>query len=394
MTDISEAEIARFRADTPACGDLIHFNNAGASLSPRPVYEAVAAHLAREQRLGGYEAEADAAEAIGAMYASLARLLRVDPGGIAYVENATRAWDMAFYALPLAEGDRILTHASEYASNYLAFLHLARRRGVEIDIAPSDASGQLDIEALPEAITPRTRLIAITHVPTQGGLVHPAAEVGRIAREHGLIYLLDACQSVGQLDVDVSNIGCHILSGTGRKFLRGPRGTGFLYVSNEVIGTMDPPFIDLHAATWTAEGEFELAPGARRFENWESYVAGRIGLGAAADYALAVGMDRIEARVTALAATLREKVRELGAAVHDLGVRRSGIVTFSLAGVEAEALVAALRRERCNVSVSWPSSARLDLGRRGLPPLARASVHYFNTEDEIERFCAMVGGLA
>ncbi len=157
---------------------------------------------------------------------------------------------------------------------------------------------------------------------------------------------------------------------------------------------MDPPFIDLHAATWTAEGEFELAPGARRFENWESYVAGRIGLGAAADYALAVGMDRIEARVTALAATLREKVRELGAAVHDLGVRRSGIVTFSLAGVEAEALVAALRRERCNVSVSWPSSARLDLGRRGLPPLARASVHYFNTEDEIERFCAMVGGLA
>lgn len=388
---LSNQRLAQLRAETPACDRLIHFNNAGASLMPDPVYDAVTGHLALERAIGGYEAAERAATAIDGLYAALAGLLRVRPHEIAYVENATRAWDMAFYALPLKDGDRIVTHASEYASNYLAFLQQARRRGLAIDVVPSDRSGQVDVDALRRMIGPRTRLLAITHVPTQGGLVNPAAEIGAVAREHGLIYLLDACQSVGQIDLDVPAIGCHILSGTGRKFLRGPRGTGFLYVSDEIVADLDPPFIDLHAATWTGDASYVLADGARRFENWESFVAGRVGLAAAVDYATGIGVAAIEQRVRLLAERLRDRLAGVdGVAVHDQGTRRCGIVTFTKAGEEPDRLAGRLRAAGANISVSTRPYARLDLGPRGLPALARASVHYYNTDAEIERFCALV----
>lgn len=388
---ISDSRLAALREETPGCEKRIHFNNAGASLTPHPVHAAVTRHLALECEIGGYEAEDRENEKLAGLYTSFARLLRVKASEIAYVENATRAWDMAFYALPLKPGDRIVTHASEYASNYLAFLHQARRRGLEIDVAPSDPSGQIDVEGLEALISERTRLIAITHVPTQGGLINPAEAVGAIARKHGVWYLLDACQSIGQLDVDLPKIGCHIATGTGRKFLRGPRGTGFLYVSDEIVDELDPPFIDLHAATWTSENDFELAAGARRFENWESYVAGRIGLAAAVDYALSIGLPQIEARTLDLGRRLRERLDTIPSVrVHDQGERRCGIVTFDKASVRAPDLAAALNARGCNISVAWASSARLDLGRRGLSALGRASVHYFNTEEEIERFCGHV----
>ena len=381
-------DIARLRADTPACEKLIHFNNAGSSLMPQPVYQAVLDHLALEQSIGGYDAEAAADPALEDLYDAFAAMLNCDRSEIAYVENATRAWDMAFYSLPLKEGDRILTVEAEYVSNFLAYLHQACRRGLEIDIAPCDPSGQVDLDALERLIGPKTRLIAVTHIPTQGGLVNPAEEIGKIARRHGITYLLDACQSVGQMPLDVQKLGCDLLSGTGRKFLRGPRATGFLYVSKAIIDRLDPPFIDLHAATWTDARTYELRPDARRFENWESYVAGRVGLRAAVRYALNLGLEPIRARVTMLADRLRASLAELpGVKVQDLGRVRSGIVTFTNEGEQPREIQARLRAANIGVSVSSKSSAQLDFGRRGLTQVVRASVHYFNTEDEIETFC-------
>jgi selenocysteine lyase/cysteine desulfurase len=385
-------DVERARADTPGCENVAHFNNAGAALPPRPVLDAVLEHLNREAEIGGYEAEAERADRIEHTYDALARLLGCDRDEVAVVENATRAWDMAFYSFRFEPGDRILTARAEYASNYIALSQVAERSGATIDVIPDDEYGQVDTHELERMLGDgRVKLVSLVYVPSQGGLVNPAAEVGRLTRAAGVPLLLDACQAVGQMPLDVGALGCDVLTATGRKFLRGPRGTGFMYVRRELADRLEPPLLDLHAAEWLPDGDYVIRPGARRFENWEAYVAGKIGLGVAADYALSIGLEAIRDRVYGLAAELREQLGALPRmTVQDLGREKCGIVTFSVAGTSATDVAAALRREGINVSVMPASYARLDLGPRGLDEIVRASVHYYNTSDEIERLIRAV----
>lgn len=387
-------DLRRARQETPGSRSVLHFDNAGASLMPQPVLDATIAHLRLEAEVGGYTAAERAGPEIERVYDAAAALLNCRRDEIAVVENATRAWDMAFYGLPLAPGDRILTARAEYASNYIAYLQVAAKTGAIIEPIANDAHGQISVDALGAAIDDRVKLISITHVPTNGGLVNPAAEVGRVARDAGIPFLLDACQSVGQMPVDVEAIGCDMLSATGRKYLRGPRGTGFLYVRRAMLERLEPPFLDLHAATWVAQDRYEMRDDARRFENWEGNVAGKLGLGVAIDYALNWGLQAIRDRIYTLADELRARLTEIpGVTVHDIGVERCGIVTFRVAGIGVADVAAALDARGINVSTSSAASTRLDMETRGLEQLVRASVHYYNSEDEVARFCAAVAAL-
>jgi cysteine desulfurase / selenocysteine lyase len=384
-------DLQRARQDTPGSAHILHFNNAGSSLMPQPVLDATIQHLQLEAQIGGYEAFDKANDAIEHTYDAAAALIGCSRDEIAVLENATRAWDMAFYSLPFQAGDRILTSMTEYASNYIAFLQIARKTGVTIEAIPNDEHGQVSVEALRQMLDEHVKLIAVTHVPTSGGLVNPIAAIGKVAREANILYLVDACQSVGQMPIDVNTIGCDMLSTTGRKYLRGPRGTGFLYVRRAVLERLEPPFLDMHAATWVARDRYEMRSDARRFENWEANYAGKIGLGVAIDYAMQWGLDTIWRRVKTLAYQLRTQLSPLpGVIVRDRGIIQCGIVTFTVEGLEPEEIKKKLAAQNINVSVSVVESTRLDMEARGLISMVRASVHYFNSEEEVERFCAEV----
>jgi cysteine desulfurase/selenocysteine lyase len=382
--------VERARADTPGVQHRIHFNNAGAALMPVQVLHAMQAHLTRESEIGGYEAKEAAEAQLCATYGSIAKLLNCSTDEVAIVENATRGWDMAFYAFDFNPRDRILTAVAEYASNYLAYLQVAQRTGAIVEVVPDDESGQLDVGALEEMVASGgpVRLIAVTHVPGNCGLVNPAEKIGGIAREHRIPFLLDACQSVGQMPIDVQRLGVDILSTTGRKYLRGPRGTGFVYVRQEWIAQLVPPFLDLHAATLTSPNDFEIRRDARRFETWESNIAAKLGLGAAVDYALSWGLDAIKDRVTELATALRSRLHSIrGVVVRDRGIEQCGIVSFT-ADTPSTVIRNELRSRGINVHVSDAAATRLDMDKRGLANLVRASVHYYNTHEEVDRFVA------
>ena len=389
-------DVAKARALTPGAEHQAFFYSCGAGLMPAPVLDALHSHLDREALVGGYAAEEEALPQTEATYDAIARLLNCHRDEVAVVENATVAWCQAFYGLAqdMKPGDRVLTVVAEYASNYIAFLQTVQRRGIILDVIPNDGDGQADLEALEALIDDDVKLIAVTHVPTSGGLVSPAAEIGAIARRHGIPYLLDACQSAGQLPLDVEVLGCDFLSATGRKFLRGPRGTGFLYARRAIMERCEPPVLDLHSARWTAPDTYEMRTDARRYENWENYIAGKIGLGVAVEHALSWGLDAIAARNAELAGDLRERLAAIpGVTLRDAGRHRCAIVTFSHDRLTPEAIAAALLARGFAIGTSSPASTLNDFQARGLPALCRAAVHYHITEDEVARLAAAVAAL-
>ena len=391
METSARFDLAQLRADTPGVQNRVHFNNAGAALMPLPVLDAMKGHLDLEGQIGGYEAEHESAAELGGVYDSVATLLGATRDEIALVENATVAWQMAFYSIPFKAGDRILTSEAEYAANYVAFLQVGRRSGAVVEVVPSDDSGELDLDALESMIDDRVKLIAVTWIPTNGGLVNPAAGIGAVAKRHGVLFLLDACQAVGQMPVDVNELNCDMLSATGRKFLRGPRGTGFLFVRGELIAELEPPIIDHFAAPWVQLDQYRLRDDARRFENWENNYAGRLGLGVAVEYALKVGIEVIEERALMLAGRLRDGLVTIpGASLHDLGRRPSSIVSATIAGTEAEDLMRAATSAGFNIGTVQPASTLVDSLKRDLPNLLRVSPHYYNSEDEVDRFLAFL----
>lgn len=391
-------DLAALRADTPGCESVIHFNNAGCGLPARPVLRAMVDHLHLEAAIGGYEASAARAAEVADFHASVAELINARPGTIAFAGSATHAYTKALSAIDFRPGDVVLTTRNDFISNQIAFLALRRRHGVEIVHAPDHEDGSgVDVEAMARLMRARRpRLVAVTHVPTNSGLVQPVAEIGRHCRELDLLYLVDACQSVGQLRVDVEEIGCDLLTATCRKFLRGPRGSGFLYVSERLLRAgFEPLFIDMYGARWTAPDAYRPVDTAARFEEWEFPYAAVLGCAAAVRYALEVGVEPVARRTPALAARLRERLADApGVRLLDRGRAPAALVTFAVELWQAGPFKAALDAQGINSALSHREFAQFDFADKDVEWCLRLSPHYYNTEDEVDAVADTVARLA
>lgn len=384
-------DLERERAATPGTRDRVFLDSAGSSLPTSEVTGRVIDHLRRESEVGGYRAAAERSEDLDAVPASIARLLGCSPDEVALTDSATRAWNQFVTALRWQPGDRILICANEYASNAIALLQRARYDGCSVEVVPSAPEGGPDLDAYAALLDERVRLVSLVHVPTNTGRVAPVAEMTALAHDVGALVVLDACQSVGQLAVDVAALGVDALAATGRKWLRAPRGTGFLYVRRPLLESIEPAAADLRGGTWTGPDDYDLRPDARRFELWETDVAGRLGLGAAVHHLLALGADPVEEAVRTGAAELRAGLREIpGVAVHDHGHDLSGIVSITVDGLPAARLRDRFDEAGVTVSVSEVSSTRLDMTERGLEAVVRLSPHYFNSADDRAAAIAVV----
>ena len=388
-------EIQQLRAETKGTAQRIHFNNAGSSLPPNVVVNAVVDYLNEEAVCGGYETEYKYRDQLDNTYALIARLINAGKDEVAIVENASTAWGMAFNGIDFKKGDVVITSEMEYVTNLLGFLNAQKTRGVEFKVIPNDEQGNFSLRVLKETISPRTKLIAITHIPSTAGGMMPVVEIGKIARKHDILYLVDACQSVGQVPVDVKEIGCDMLAVTGRKYLRAPRGTGFLYVKKAVQDKLKPLFMDNFTAQWVSEHDFKIRDDARRFELYEKNRALTLGLGKAVEYALNIGVDRIWQRIQYLANLLRRQLQTIdGVTVHDLGAQQCGIVTFSVTGMGSAEVKNKLAEKQINVSVGKAVSTLIYMNKNHLASVVRASVHYYNTDQEIRAMCDALAHLA
>ncbi len=385
--------LERIRSETPGCEELIHLNNAGSALMAQPVVRAIQNHITLESCIGGYEAAEACGVAVQRAYRSVGDLIGTRPENIAFTSSATASYMQALSSIRFERGDVILTTRNDFVSNQIQLLSLQARMGVRVMRAPDQAEGGVDVQAMRDLIHRcQPKLVCVTHVPTNSGLVQDVGAVGAVCRDYGVLYLVDACQSVGQMPVDVRELQCDFLSATARKYLRGPRGAGFLYVSDRVLkGDLEPLFIDLRGAEWIAENQYRSVRDAKRFENWEFAWALVLGTGEAARYATAVGPEKIRDRVRALAVRLREALGTIARVrVLDRGAELCGIVSIAIDGADPADLVAALRDRRINTYAHKRAHAVIDCDDKGVKASLRLSPHYYNTEEEIDHTVSVI----
>ena len=389
-------DLAKLRYETPGTKHRIHLNNAGASLMPSPVIKAIEDHIQLEAHMGGYEAAKEKKNEINDFYHVAAKLIHCHRRNIAYTTNATDSYARAISSIPFEKDDVILTSQDDYVSNYIAMLSLVKRFGVHVVTVPNSPSGGIDITAAESLIVKhKPVLFSLTHIPTSSGLIQPVSKIGELCRQYGVLYLVDGCQSIGQLSVDVNSCRCDFMSFTARKFLRGPRGAGFLFVSDRVLDLgLYPLFLDMEGADWIAADQFKLKPTAKRFEDWEFAYALMLGTKCAIDYALSVGMDQIENRTRDLSLYTRESLSTVSHIhMHDTGNDLGAIITITSEKMDVAHLYQFLYKSGINTSITDKSSALLDFSEKGLEKVLRISPHYYNTESEVDRFIEILKGI-
>jgi len=390
LLEFSPAEVLILRNETPGCSHVIHLNNAGAGLMPQPVIKAIHDHIDLEASIGGYEASASKAMDIKDFYVQAGKLVNSKATNIAFTSSATDSYTRALSAIPFKRGDVILTSNDDFISNQIQFLSCKKRFGIEIERIRNAKDGGVDLNDLEDKLKSlKPKLLSITHIPTNSGLVQPVKQIAAIIKNYpDTWYILDACQSIGQMKLDVEELKCDFLSVTCRKFLRGPRGTGFLYISDKALNAgLEPLFIDMRGAEWVEKDMYKPRADAMRFEDWEFAYSLVLGTKSAIEYCLQVGEDRIWHRVKDLSAYMRSELSGINKVkVLDKGPELGGLVTFHVKEGDPLQLTKELLQKKINVVPSYRQFAVMDFDEKKVAWALRASPHYYNTKSEIDHF--------
>lgn len=416
---------------------VIHFNHAGASPSPSSVIERVVEHMYLEQRIGGYTAAVAVEQEMDQVHENIAKLIHALPSEIALVESATVAWTRLFYSMVehhertttvssgRSQSKVILVSENAYGAQIVAMVKWTEEHGgwkiLAIPSALQDdgsSTGMVDLviletmlrgeyETSEGILDPTTiALVCVTHIPTNSGVANPVEQVGRLLYQHArhAFYLLDACQSVGQRDVNVKEIRCHGLCATGRKYLRAPRGTGFLFVDEVTASVLRPSHVDHECALITKVPstypasiavtlDYKFQDHAKRFSFYESSASTKLGFGEAVRYALedAGGMASIAERIQENATYLQSRLITIPNVTLYYPGTTSGLVVFqtnrNAALVKDLLFTPDQDGNQFDVSVVPSTSTPLDSARTNVPNLVRASVSYVTTAEEIDLFC-------
>ncbi|MFC3051352.1 aminotransferase class V-fold PLP-dependent enzyme [Kordiimonas pumila] len=384
-------EIMQLRQDTQGAGGRVHLDNCGSSLMPKPVITAQIAQLNLEAQFGGYVAQEQQLGALESVYASISTLIECSVDDVALTTSAVDAWTKAFYSIPMSAGDTVITSPGEYCSNYVAFLHRQKNDGIKIRVAEATVDGGVNIDHLESLIDESTKLISLTHIPSSSGAILPAYEVGAIARQHNVLFLLDTCQSIGQIPVNVKDIGCDIATATGRKFLRGPRGVGFLYMNSRAREGMNPVVMTNQGAAWDSHNTYKLRSDARVFEAWERSAVNILGLGAAVEYMQSLGVNRTTGQTLHLGRSLRQQLRGIkGVRIECPSAAEAAIITFNKTGYTAAEIKKHMEQQNIAVQIASVVHTRLDLEARGIDSAVRVSPHYYNNQDDYDRFLTVL----
>lgn len=344
-------------------------------------------YLLLEQHHGAYGAADMNMEQISKFYEEVAQLINTQLENIAFTVGSTDGYAKALSSIGFKHGDVIITTNDDYISNQIAFISLQKKLEIKVLRVKNLPDHELDLEDLEILINKyNPKLVAVTHIPTNSGLIQNVEGAGEICRKYDVLYLVDACQSVGQMSVDVEKIKCDFLTATGRKFMRGPRGTGFLYVSDKVLEkNMAPLFLDMSGAEWTAFNDYQLLKTAKRFEHWERSISSMLGFTEAVKYANRIGLQNIENYNKKLAASLRTGLQNNGLRILDQGKHLGSIVTFCAQDGNIENIHKILKENNIYFSVSNKSNALIDFTLKSLDRAIRLSPHYFNTSEEIDQ---------
>ncbi|TWI00295.1 cysteine desulfurase [Luteimonas cucumeris] len=372
---------------------LLYFDSANTGQKPRSVIETVddfyRRHNANVSR-AVHTLGSEATEAYEGARRKLARFVNVHPDELVLCSGTTFAINLAAYswALPrLQPGDVILLTQMEHHANIVPWQLVAQRTGATIEVAGITPDGALDLDALYAAMTPEVKLLGVTHVSNVLGTVNPVREICREARRRGIATLIDGSQALPHRKVDIAAIGCDFYAFTGHKMC-GPTGTGALWARKEHLAAM-PPF--LGGGEMIREVRFDgtvFNDPPHKFEAGTPNIAGHIGLGAAVDYLDALGMSQVEAREMELLAHLNEELARIdGVRIFGNAEEKAAVVSFLVEGAHAHDLATLLDLEGVAVR-SGHHCAHPLMHFYGVAATCRASLAFYNTHDEVERFAA------